>query len=547
MSGSRKWRGALACVLWASVIVCFLTTGTTRHPPRSVKLRGLPLRVDVGEGKGFWAAVQNAASRSKTDDQTHMESIVALAYSHMNSSKIVDRSDAIQALVRSMETTGLFTLVLGGKNLGKTFLKKIALQRCGSTVMVLSEDMRSHPGENLLEVLLQVANSTVENMTTEEEFKPFIPEVSAILAAAFAVSGDLGQAAAPIATYVRDVVSLAADKRKRVRFALDEFLRIVGRTSKKPAIVVDEANLALPGLTNGQDAGERREAKSALAAMTQWTKQDKLSSVVLISSEFGYPFRLQAAGLDLRDIGNIILIGEVPESDMIKMLQDDWGMDADLAEMFYNYFGGDIYTTKQALESLTRKKDTFDPFAVVRCPGLPSCVENAAARAHLENIAKQGFSLVKNVETDEGAKMIAEKNVGGVIDKDAITFGLPPIFTGTDKEWAVIPSSYHMKLLIARKLQQIPLPTSGRCFRNRFSFAFGSVLHTLFERGGGWRLNKRVEIYMYIYIWTITKLIDKNNTSIHTSSLQGGTGTAPPAVWVRQIRKDCREVHSMTV
>ncbi|CAK9075232.1 unnamed protein product [Durusdinium trenchii] len=301
-------------------------------------------------------------------------------------------------------------------------------------------------------------------MTTEEEFKPFIPALSAILAAAFAVFRDLGQAAATIAMNVRDVVSLAADKRKRVRFALDEFLRIVGRTSKKPAIVVDEANLALPGLTNGQDGGERREAKSALAAMTQWTKQDKLSSVVLISSEFGYPFRLQAAGLDLRDIGNIILIGEVPESDMIKMLQDDWGMDADLAEMFYNYFGGDIYTTKQALESLIRKKDTFDPFAVVRCPGLPSCVENAAARAHLENIAKQGFSLVKNVETDEGAKMIAEKNVGGVIDKDAITFGLPPIFTGTDRKWAVIPSSYHMKLLIAHELQNIPLPTSGRWY-----------------------------------------------------------------------------------
>ena len=31
MSGSRKWHGALACVLWASVIACFLTTGTTRH------------------------------------------------------------------------------------------------------------------------------------------------------------------------------------------------------------------------------------------------------------------------------------------------------------------------------------------------------------------------------------------------------------------------------------------------------------------------------------------------------------------------------------
>ena len=111
------------------MIVCFVTTGTTRHPPRSVILRGLPLRVDVGEGKGFWAAVQKAASRSKTDVQTHMESIAALAYSHMNSSKTVDRDDAIQALVLSMETTGLFTLVLGGKNLGKTFLKKTAVAK----------------------------------------------------------------------------------------------------------------------------------------------------------------------------------------------------------------------------------------------------------------------------------------------------------------------------------------------------------------------------------------------------------------------------------
>ena len=125
-------------------------------------------------------------------------------------------------------------------------------------------------------------------------------------------------------------------------------------------------------------------------------------------------------------------------------------------------------------------------------------MKNAAARAHLENIAKQGFSWVKNVKTDGGARTIAEENVGGVIDKDAITFGLPPIFTGTDKEWAVIASSYHMKLLIARKLQQILLPTSGRCFRNRFSFVFGSVLHTLFERGGGWKLNKLVDIYIYM-------------------------------------------------
>ena len=123
-------------------------------------------------------------------------------------------------------------------------------------------------------------------------------------------------------------------------------------------------------------------AGSALQAITKWTKQANRASVTMISSEFGYPFRLLANGLALSSIQQLLVIGEVPESDMKKMLKDDWGMEEDLSKMFYDYFGGDIYTTKQALESLIRKKDTFDPFAVLLCPGLPSCVNNEAARAH---------------------------------------------------------------------------------------------------------------------------------------------------------------------
>ena len=52
--------------------------------------------------------------------------------------------------------------------------------------------------------------------------------------------------------------------------------------------------------------------------------------------------------------------------------------------------------------------------------------------------------------------MIAEKNVGGVINKEATTFGLPEIFTGTVEEWAVIPSTYHMRMKIAYKLENTP-------------------------------------------------------------------------------------------
>ena len=97
----------------------------------------------------------------------------------------------------------------------------------------------------------------------------------------------------------------------------------------------------------------------------------------------------------MKDIGRIIVIGEVPKIDMLQMLKIEWGMDDNLAELFYDYFGGDIYTTKMALDQLVQGKEGFNPEAVMRCPGLPSCVEDPEARAHLENMAKQGFSFVK--------------------------------------------------------------------------------------------------------------------------------------------------------
>ena len=106
MSGSRKWRGALACVLWASAVGCFLTTGTAKSPPRSVKLRGLPPGVASGETKNFWVAVQQAATRNKTVAETYLKSIVALADSHVKSGKVVDRDAAIRAVIQSMEKTG---------------------------------------------------------------------------------------------------------------------------------------------------------------------------------------------------------------------------------------------------------------------------------------------------------------------------------------------------------------------------------------------------------------------------------------------------------
>eukprot|EP00439_Symbiodinium_sp_Y106_P044525 s4130_g5.t1 len=84
------------------------------------------------------------------------------------------------------------------------------------------------------------------------------------------------------------------------------------------------------------------QSRAALAQITGITKQNLKASVVLISSEHGYPFKLAKAGLNLVDIQNMIIAPEVPPVDMFKMLTDHWGMGHRLARLFVATYGGII-------------------------------------------------------------------------------------------------------------------------------------------------------------------------------------------------------------
>ena len=482
MAGSRKRRCAVACLLLASLVACFVALGHTTSP-RSVTVRSLPPRVAAGKANCFWAAVEKAASSNKTDAETYVGKIAGWAKAHIDSGKVVDREPQIEALVQSMSQKGLLTLVLGGKNLGKTLLKGEAIHRCADRkdkINVLSVDMRdaSLAGRPLMAALDLERQKSLKWITRAVQgFRAVIAQMQPVDNKA--ISMGTGAAA-------KDLLDLVIQE-KQVN--IENFINQTVRSGRIPSIVVDEAKLALPGISGEANTA----AKTALATITKWTKQTKQANFMLISSEFGYPFRLLECSLNLQDIGKVIVIGEVPKDDMLQMLTSDWGMDDNLANVFYDYFGGDISTTKQALDQLVEGKEKFDPEAVVDCPGLPTCVKDPEARAHLENIAKDGFSLVEDVETDAGARMIAQKNVGGVIRKGAVTFGLPDIFTSTGYKYAVIPSSNHMRWLAARTLENIPLPGPRSpwfcCFMPFFNVHCSiSIFATKFEHRVGMHL-----------------------------------------------------------
>ena len=152
-----------------------------------------------------------------------------------------------------------------------------------------------------------------------------------------AAAENLNAATAPLAASVRSIIGIMRPEQKALTFS--KLVKSIQETGNNTAIIIDEANLALPN--DGNDA-KAETAKTALAQITGETKEAFTASVILISSEHGYPFKLAKAGLNLVDIKNILIAPEVPPIDMFKMLTDHWGMGPRLARLFVATYGGSI-------------------------------------------------------------------------------------------------------------------------------------------------------------------------------------------------------------
>lgn len=187
------------------------------------------------------------------------------------------------------------------------------------------------------------------------------------------------------------------------------------------------------------------------------TKESREANVVLLSSDYGYPYRLQEAGLNLLNIQNVILISEVPRTVMIDMLTKEWKMGPELAEEFFKYFGGHVHFAFEGLRKLKDVPAVFNPFDLLDKSGVRACLQHPGARAHLISIADKGFSPVSDLKTDEGARLIAQENVGGVIKSGTKTWGKPEdMWTIGTHGFVVIPTFHFMRMLIIEELKHAP-------------------------------------------------------------------------------------------
>ena len=323
---------------------------------------------DVKDDSLFRQALETDAWEKQVDADAHLKSVRLNANEFIKGSKIVDRSEFIEALVKAVSEDGLLTLILGGKSVGKsTVIQSVVAnftQAKRSQRTVVFTDMREMPAKDFFTAVLSTA-------------PPLMAFRSAVSVAGTSI---FIRFLAGVLCIVPKVGKLVSDSLAKLLDKMDGkmkqegFVSLVRRAGKGIAIIVDEANIALP---RDDDLTEAKAARDALAEIVSITKQNVKASVVLISSEHGYPFKLAKAGLNLVDIKNIVIAPEVPPNDMLQMLKIHWGMGHRLARLFVATYGGSIDAVYTALGNLINNRKQFYPLGTTSVPGIGNCMVKA--------------------------------------------------------------------------------------------------------------------------------------------------------------------------
>ena len=233
--------------------------------------------------------------------EEYLSNVKRLQDEFIKSKEVVDRGNFMKAL-RDAMLSNLFTLVLGGKSLGKTLIRNQTV--CGmeneanAKLTIVDVNMRKQPSEELFNAIFQrLAEKNKDFASNLNQLVGKVASSLAGVASAVIVGTNPDKVAAPAATPISSALieRMASSTKERTLSSVIDDLEGKGNAT---CIVVDEANQALPMATDSESA------QSALQYFVMLTKETRSASVVLISSDLGYPFRLRACGMDLRGYRN---------------------------------------------------------------------------------------------------------------------------------------------------------------------------------------------------------------------------------------------------
>jgi hypothetical protein len=263
-------------------------------------------------------------------------------------------------------------------------------------------------------------------------------------------------------------------KDKTVMEANMEMLDRVVALAKKQrlylCLVVDEVNLAFPTPQRQTPAtpDEQRmlsETRVLLERLVQLTKQSKSMNVLLVSSEYAYPYRLRHESFfNTTNLTATLFAGEVPPADMRTLLRDVWGLGPRLSDVFLAVYGGHVHIASQALPRLASQLDAFKcasvapdgiDDAIAAALGSSSSSERSKARTMLHSVAHHGFAPVQMVG-DPTAHALARGDLGGLVSSVGLVVGLPDSVRGGAKFGFVPSSQFLVRRLVPYTLHAAP-------------------------------------------------------------------------------------------
>ena len=153
---------------------------------------------------------------------------------------------------------------------------------------------------------------------------------------------------------------------------------------------------------------------------------------------------------------------------------------------FYETFGGNVFLCHQAVDKLRQQFELgqerlFDPFKVRGNAGLGDLVRDPLTRKHMENLAQKGWSPIEDgaaeeeTESQKGARIIAKKNFGAIIESQTATFFdealKEDMFRDPDTVQVLIPPTTYARKCIQRMVDTWNQAT----WTSKKDFSFGAT------------------------------------------------------------------------
>ena len=373
---------------------------------------------------------------------TVTESISKAAKEFINSDKVYDRGEVIENL--KLIEKGDMVILTGGPSIGKSLVVKRLFDYDSSKYLYL--DGRK-TGPNIVKA---VANNLTKRNKIRSLTVKSINKVAPLLISLLGriignESIEQSKIIPDILIKIIEVVTKSPEKALDSLEAVLELMSILQTPIE--GIIFDEANKYFTA-----------DSLPLLDCLTSLTKQDRSLSVIMVTSDYGFPFALNKIGYNRNHISMSLVLSDVSPSDTLRLLST-WGVRPSLAYLLVDIYGGHILQICRALEDLHRNKEKAKisrSFIEGLGDQLIACINDSKRKGihqkvieALDTLMQTGF-FPCNFD-DPLAALITKHNIAGFIGDRAV---VPALSEKVRRDRSgLIPSSQMIRIVYTLKVQ----------------------------------------------------------------------------------------------